>query len=264
VITRPLVDVYTKAVEKAGERVVGAIGDAMTFGMDRTFADDVTSQSMGGQAVTLRVTYVKMASEGLYPILKDSELLECRHCRRSLSDCTCAKFCSIKDAPDCQVLPAYPGARVAYQCHKVVVVEPFGPAPAAAAVPAKDIVTFGLFSGMAFEAGVEVGVRLNPDIVGALNEVLFELPTQCNFRIRILGVSEYLPAGAPDLARVEAVTATYQLLDAGLQPLPDSHADGFRAAVQAGITADLIAGHPKSRLRGLRMISLNLVHTGGP
>lgn len=265
-ITRPLVDVYSKAIAKAGERVVGALGDAMTFGAGRTYANDVESQSLKGQSVTLRVTYVKMASEGIYPILKDSELLECRNCGRVMGKCVCGKYCALKDASDTEIMPVYPGTRVAYQFHRVVVVEPFGAAPAAAAPPGpKGVVTFGVASGMALASGgaARSDLRLSPDIVAALNAVLPDIRTRCNVTIRIVGVSAYSPADAADLAHVEAITATYQMLDAGLSPIPEAQAIDAQADVQNGIKAEVISAHPKNLLKGLRTLSLSLLRAGG-
>ena len=122
-ITRPLVDAYTELVKQGAEVAKTALGKAGGLKAQGATAGDQSLGTLPGTQVTLRVHVVKMASPGLYPILKDSEMLENRHCVRELGHCMCPRCSAANAHVQAIVVPTYPYTRIAYQYFTTVVVE---------------------------------------------------------------------------------------------------------------------------------------------
>lgn len=134
-ITRPLVDAYSELIKQGTEIAKSALGKAAGLpsksAAPPNFAPDAEVVAAPGTSVTLRVHVVKMAAPGLYPILKDSELLDSRDCLRRLGYCNDGKCpTGICDPSDRIVVPVPPYTRIAYQYFTTVVVEElFDPPP---------------------------------------------------------------------------------------------------------------------------------------
>gem|GEM_PF-4651362 len=130
-VTGPIVDAWEKLVQ-AG---VSAGTSAMGFPREQvvsppTPAHSLLADRLAPQAqtsVTLRVHVVRMASPGLYPILKASEVVRGR--QRSCPESA--------RAAETHVLPVYPYSRVAYQVHDTIVVEHLVPAASSPATTAR-------------------------------------------------------------------------------------------------------------------------------
>jgi len=142
-VTRPLVQAYARSVEALGSRLSTALGQDPVDSLVAPSAEgaDISAKSeerVGGTLITLRVHVVEMASPGIYPILKASELLDSRNCRRTLtrcrqcaglrqpcSDCRMGAYGALEGRTGHSLLVPceYPYSRIAYQTHRVVLVE---------------------------------------------------------------------------------------------------------------------------------------------
>jgi hypothetical protein len=152
-VTRPLVDAYTKAVEAVGTRLTSVLGTdpADSVVTPKAEGADVGEvKEVSGHPITVRVHVLTMASPGVYPVLKASEVVDSRNCLRELTRCLKCKGdrvpcsncrdrwanCSdpgCSGCPDICMLPCgYPGSRIAYQTFRTILVEHLISSPAAA------------------------------------------------------------------------------------------------------------------------------------
>ncbi len=132
-ITRPIVDAWKDiagALSRAGTTAVDKMVPSFKAqaGPDGKPKGPVLAQA--GKRVTLRIHVVSMASQGMYPILKAKEVINNRQCMSQLQDCDC-HICRGRTAREMaerqHVVPVYPYSRIAYQVHRVIIVEKLVP-----------------------------------------------------------------------------------------------------------------------------------------
>jgi hypothetical protein len=180
-ITRPLVDAYTKAVEAVGTRLTTALGTDPADSLVTPKAEGVEVgevKTATGHPITVRVHVLTMASPGIYPVLKASEVVDSRSCMRELARCfkckgerTPCEDCRTRWAPCggpgcseiCMLECGFPGSRIAYQTYRVILVEHLITSPGQARI-------VGLAEGTEVQTRKAEGVEV-PDL-DALNLLL--------------------------------------------------------------------------------------------